>query len=64
MSSLTSKGQVTIPKAIRDKFGLKTGDRVDFKIENGKVILTFHKGTILNAIRKPGKAESSKKQEV
>lgn len=55
MPSITSKGQVTIPKFIREKFGLKTADRVDFKIENGKVVLAFHKGTILNAIRKPGR---------
>lgn len=56
MSSLTSKGQITIPKTVRDKFGLKTGDRVDFKIENGKVVLSFQKGTILDAVRKPEKS--------
>jgi antitoxin PrlF len=27
---LTSKGQVTIPKAVRDALGLDTGDRIDF----------------------------------
>jgi len=30
MSKVTSKGQVTIPKEIRDHLGLKTGDRLDF----------------------------------
>lgn len=30
MAKVTSKGQVTIPKAIRDILGLKTGDHVLF----------------------------------
>jgi antitoxin PrlF len=30
MSTLTSKGQITIPKQVRDEMGLKPGDRVDF----------------------------------
>ncbi len=32
---VTSKGQVTIPKAVRDALGLKPGDEVDFVRENG-----------------------------
>jgi AbrB family looped-hinge helix DNA binding protein len=30
ISTITSKGQVTIPKEVRDRMGLKPGDRVDF----------------------------------
>lgn len=30
MSKLTKKGQVTIPKKIREEIGLKPGDRVEF----------------------------------
>ena len=30
MSKVTSKGQVTIPKAIRDNFGLLPGTEVEF----------------------------------
>lgn len=29
-STMTSKGQITMPKAVRQSLGLHTGDRVDF----------------------------------
>lgn len=29
-AKLTSKGQITIPKAVRERMGLRTGDRVEF----------------------------------
>jgi AbrB family looped-hinge helix DNA binding protein len=35
VSRLTTKGQVTIPKAVRDDLGVKPGDEVDFIKENG-----------------------------
>ncbi len=31
---MTSKGQVTVPKAIRDQLNLKAGDRVQFLIDD------------------------------
>ncbi len=40
VSILTSKGQTTIPKKVRDALKLKTGDRLEFIIESeGRVIL-------------------------
>jgi AbrB family looped-hinge helix DNA binding protein len=36
-SSITSKGQVTIPAAIRRLLGLKPRDRVAFTVEDGEV---------------------------
>jgi antitoxin PrlF len=38
-STLSSKGQVTIPQEIRVRLGLKEGDRVEFVIEASRTIL-------------------------
>jgi len=38
VSTVTSKGQVTIPKEVRDKLGLRSGDKVDFIIRDGSAV--------------------------
>jgi antitoxin PrlF len=38
-SSVSSKGQVTIPLTVRRRLGLQEGDRVEFLIEDGKTVL-------------------------
>ncbi|MCX7180818.1 MAG: type II toxin-antitoxin system PrlF family antitoxin [Proteobacteria bacterium] len=38
-ATLTSKGQTTIPKEIRDGLGMKTGDRITFTLMPGKTVL-------------------------
>jgi AbrB family looped-hinge helix DNA binding protein len=37
-ATVTSKGQITIPKAIRDALGLSPGDRVAFRIRKDGVV--------------------------
>ncbi|MDY7013077.1 MAG: type II toxin-antitoxin system PrlF family antitoxin, partial [Cyanobacteriota bacterium] len=40
IATLTSKGQTTIPKAIREKLNLRPGDRILFALEtNGRVYI-------------------------
>ena len=37
-STLTAKGQTTVPKAVRQALGIRSGDRIAFRIdESGKV---------------------------
>ncbi|MEE0047019.1 AbrB/MazE/SpoVT family DNA-binding domain-containing protein [Ruminococcus sp.] len=36
-AKVMSKGQVTIPKDVRDILGINSGDRVTFIVENGTV---------------------------
>ncbi len=38
-ATLTSKGQMTLPKDVRDDLDLKPGDRVEFVKENGRYVL-------------------------
>jgi antitoxin PrlF len=36
---LTSKGQVTVPKAVREALGLEEGDQVVFRVEGRRAVL-------------------------
>lgn len=37
---LTSKGQLTVPKAVRDALDLHEGDQVVFRVEDGRAVLS------------------------
>lgn len=37
-ATITSKGQVTIPKAVRDRLHLESGDRLLFRVRDDDVI--------------------------
>lgn len=36
---VTSKGQVTVPKAVRDALGIKDGDELVFRVEGSRAVL-------------------------
>ena len=37
---ITTKGQVTIPQAIRERLGLHANTEVEFTVERGRAVLT------------------------
>lgn len=57
-ASVTSKGQITIPKVIRDLLQVKTGDRVDFVVDGDHVLLragTLDFRSLRGLLHKPGR---------
>ena len=54
-SAITTKGQATIPKAIREHLGLKSGDRVKFFMhpDGSVVLLPKRSASVLRGIVKP-----------
>jgi len=58
-STLTSKNQTTIPKAVVEALNLRPSDQLVYEIEpNGRVLLTAKTGTFASVaaslVRKPG----------
>lgn len=37
LATITSKGQVTVPKPIRDSLHLRPGDKLDFLLDDGEL---------------------------
>jgi antitoxin PrlF len=38
-AKVTSKGQVTVPKAVRDALGIKEGDQIVFRVDGHRAVL-------------------------
>lgn len=53
VATLTSKGQITLPKSIRQALGVGTGGKVAFDLRGGKVVATravaHHEGPAIGA---------------
>jgi len=58
-ATMTTKGQVTIPKEVREHLGVETGDRLSFVVqEDGTVMvkpITRHVRELGGLLQRPGK---------
>lgn len=58
-ATLTSKGQTTIPKEIRDSLGMKSGDRINFTLmPDGTVLMRLKNKSVMSlagSLRKKGR---------
>ena len=43
ISTITAKGQTTVPKAVRDALGLHNGDRIAFCVDQSGQRVTLHR---------------------
>jgi AbrB family looped-hinge helix DNA binding protein len=62
-STITSKGQITIPRTVRERLDWKTGDRLDFTVDaSGRVIVELATGDIRGLrglLHRPGRRPAS-----
>jgi AbrB family looped-hinge helix DNA binding protein len=62
-ATLTSKGQVTIPKGVRDSLRLRAGDRVEFVLSGGDEAvmkpITRSVEEVFGRLHKPGRPVKS-----
>lgn len=65
-STLTAKGQTTIPREIRERLRIKPGDRIDFVVhDDGMVALharTRHVTELAGLLHRPGQRPISIKE--
>lgn len=55
-ATVTSKGQTTIPKSVRDAAGLKAGDRIHFSVlADGTIIVRVKNRSIRDLPIRPGR---------
>lgn len=69
LAKLTSKGQITIPKEIREKLRLREGDKVFFVEEKGKIYVENASQVALKRIQDqvkndPGKTSFRNEEDV
>lgn len=50
-AKLTSKGQITIPRDVREQLGLKVGDRLLFEVEGESIRLRVLKSSALGDLK-------------
>ncbi len=60
---LSTKGQITVPRDIRERLKLKLGDKVRFRIaDNGQIVVEaarYHIGELYGLLRRQGQKSVS-----
>lgn len=63
LATVTDKGQVTLPKAIRDRLGIRAGTRIDFEVQPDDTlkvrVLTRGATGLFGLLARPGEAARS-----
>lgn len=47
VSVITRKGQITIPAEIRRAFSLNEGDKITFEVEEDRIHIAAHRGSVV-----------------
>jgi AbrB family looped-hinge helix DNA binding protein len=50
-ATITSRGQITLPKALRDRLHLSAGDRVEFILEENDVVRMVPRTTSVTRLK-------------
>lgn len=62
-TTLTSKGQLTLPKGVRERLNVQTGDTIEFVVEpDGRIVVRSGRTdvtTLRGLLHKPGRAAVS-----
>lgn len=53
-TTVTQKGQVTIPKAVRDRLRITRGDRIVFELRGSEVVLRPNSGSVVDILKRSG----------
>ena len=61
IAKVTSKGQITIPIAIRKSLGVREGDKVLFVEQNGQIVLMNSSMDALRQARRGGKGRAARR---
>ena len=63
VSTVTDKGQVTLPKSIRDRLGIQPGTKLEFELESDDTlrvrVLTRGSNGLYGLLAKPGEDSRS-----
>ena len=63
LATVTDKGQITLPKAIRDQVGIQLGTRIDFEVASGNVlkaaVLKRGSSGLFGLLQRPGESALS-----